>query len=396
MLLYHLWVNEWKRLLKSPTLLLFTLLLPIALFIVVGFVVYSTVQEELDEVEMIIIDEDETFETKALIKQLAGDQTLAEQIDFINGGSNLQKYLHNLKEAAAIIQIPEGFTEQLRSGNNESITVYLNDQIPFSSQLAQLFLESGQSYITSAQAGVNTVHHFYSSELEGKERKDVLQKNTIHFTFLALGRNDLFEMHEGVASGLLSWNDQAVLTGILLIYFLTYILLVSIFQPKENQAIQERLQLIGVTKAKQRLATFLFHISFSWIYIFVLVWMISKQFDTYLPISWPYVFQWFGIAMILAGLFMVTDRLINERASKWFVFILASVALLLINGFIIPPAYLPEYLQAAWLTPVRSLYVGFSSILTHNQWPWAEWIFILIGTGIILLLNSLPRKKVQR
>ncbi|MFC0015997.1 MULTISPECIES: ABC transporter permease [Allobacillus] len=393
-MLYHLWINEWKRLWKSPTLLLFTLLLPIALFTVVGFVVYSTVQEELDDVEMIIVDEDETFETKALIEQLAGDQTLAEQIDFINGGTDLQKHLRHPKEAAAIIQIPEGFTEQLRSGNNENITIYLNDQIPFSSQLAQLFLESGQSYITSAQAGVNTVHHFYSSELEGKERKDVLQKNTIHFTFLALGRNDLFDMHEGVSSGLLSWNDQAVLTGILLIYFLTYILLVSLFQPKENQAIQERLQLIAVTKAKQRLATFLFHISFSWIYLFGLVWVISKQFETYLSFSWPYVFQWFGMAVILSGMFMVTDRLIKERASKWFVFILASVALLLVNGFIIPPAYLPEYIQATWLMPVRSLYTGFATLLTHNQWPWGEWIFMLIGTGIILLLNGLPRRKV--
>lgn len=196
MLLYHLWINEWKRLWKSPALLLVTLLLPVALLIVVGFVVYSSVQEDLEEVEMVIIDEDETFETKALINQLAGDQTLAEQIHFIDGGTNLQEHIQNPKEAAAIIQIPEGFTEQLRSGENENITIYLNDQVPFSSQLAQLFLESGQSYITSAQAGVNTVHHFYSSDLEGEERSDVLQQNTIHFTFLALGRNDLFDMRE--------------------------------------------------------------------------------------------------------------------------------------------------------------------------------------------------------
>lgn len=86
MLLYHLWINEWKRLWKSPALLLVTLLLPVALLIVVGFVVYSSVQEDLEEVEMVIIDEDETFETKALINQLAGDQTLAEQIHFIDGG----------------------------------------------------------------------------------------------------------------------------------------------------------------------------------------------------------------------------------------------------------------------------------------------------------------------
>lgn len=177
------------------------------------------------------------LKTKALTIQLAGDQTLAEQIHFIDGGTNLQEHIQNPKEAAAIIQIPEGFTEQLRSGENENITIYLNDQVPFSSQLAQLFLESGQSYITSAQAGVNTVHHFYSSDLEGEERSDVLQQNTIHFTFLALGRNDLFDMREGASSGLLSWNHQAVITLVLLIvYFLTYILLASSFSTKGNHA----------------------------------------------------------------------------------------------------------------------------------------------------------------
>ncbi|MBU6080727.1 ABC transporter permease [Allobacillus halotolerans] len=396
MLLYHLWINEWKRLWKSPALLLVTLLLPVALLIVVGFVVYSSVQEDLEEVEMVIIDEDETFETKALINQLAGDQTLAEQIHFIDGGTNLQEHIQNPKEAAAIIQIPEGFTEQLRSGENENITIYLNDQVPFSSQLAQLFLESGQSYITSAQAGVNTVHHFYSSDLEGEERSDVLQQNTIHFTFLALGRNDLFDMREGASSGLLSWNHQAVLTGILIVYFLTYILLASLFQPKENHAIQERLQLISVTKSKQRLATFLFHVSFSWIYLCMLIWIVSSQFEAYLSFSWLYILQWFSLAVIFAGLFMVTSRLIKERASMWFVFILISIAFLFVNGFIIPPAYLPEFLQATWLMPLRSLYTGFVSILAHNQWPWVEWVFILVGIGIILLLNGLPREKVQR
>lgn len=64
--------------------------------------VYSSVQEDLEEVEMVIIDEDETFETKALINQLAGDQTLAEQIHFIDGGTNLQEHIQNPKEAAQL------------------------------------------------------------------------------------------------------------------------------------------------------------------------------------------------------------------------------------------------------------------------------------------------------
>ncbi len=395
-MLYHLWANEWKRVIKSPALLLMTLTIPISILLIVGMIVFSQFQEEFEEVEIIIIDEDETFETNALISQLAGDQTLAEQIQFVDGGNALAEHIENPGEAAAIIRIPEGFTEELRSGHNEQIDVYLNDAIPFSSQLAETFLESGQSYITSAQAGVNTVHHFYSNELEGEARSEALQQNTLHFTFLALGRNDLFEMHEGQTGDLLDWKHQLTLGALMFLYVATFILLASLFQPKESAAIQERLQLIQVTESKQRLARFFFHASFSLVYVSILVAVGSQVLESYLSIDWPYLFQWIFVSILICALFLMVDLLIRERAMKWFAFLLVVITVLLVNGFIIPPAYLPAMIQNAWLEPVRSLYTGFVSIISQERIPWMQWAIMIGFTAIMLFLNQVSGKKVNR
>ncbi len=144
----------------------------------------------METVEILVLDDDQTFETKSLIKQLQDDETIEGDVILSEGQKDLSFYLEHPESYAAIVQIPKGFTKQLRSGVNESIHVYLNEKLPLASNLAYLLLESGQDYISAAQTGVNTVNHFYVQNMEdAKERQQFLQQSIIHFTTFSLGRN---------------------------------------------------------------------------------------------------------------------------------------------------------------------------------------------------------------
>src|SRR5690625_1461984 len=65
MLLY-----EWKRTLKRPTLFLFVIIFPIVLLLVTGLAIYSLAKVEVNQNDILVLYEDETFETYTLIDTL--------------------------------------------------------------------------------------------------------------------------------------------------------------------------------------------------------------------------------------------------------------------------------------------------------------------------------------
>ncbi len=354
-----------------------------------GMFFYETVQEDLEQVELMVIDEDQTFETNTLIQQLENDETIGEQVIFHRGDRSLSEYLDESIDYAAVVRIPKGFTEQLQNGQNEEIEVYLNNQIPFSSQLAYLLLHSGQGYITAAQSGVNTVNHFWGSELPSDERRDLVEQMTVHFSFLTLGRNSLFLESDLSSVDILSWDKQLYVTGFVLLYILTLIFFAFLFRPKEWSLINQRLYLIDVTLWKRALGRFLHLISFSFVYL--LITAVTGALLLFDVNSLMLTIQWTLLATIICLLMVILETVIRTPALSLFLFSLTSLTVLTISGLIIPRVYLPDWMTVDAWYPIQSLYFSFYQIINEQTWPigfWGIlWLLLLFMLFILWLMS---------
>lgn len=385
--IFHLWKYEWKRMLKRPGLFLFTLLFPIAVIGLISLFLYTTASDELESVHLLVLDEDQTFETNALIKQLQDDQTIDGEVFFNQGKEDLSYYLEQPDEYAAIVQIPEGFTEQLSNGVNESINVYLNENLPIASNLAYLLLESGQDYISAAQTGVNTVNHFHIKSMEDTdERQQFLQQSIVHFTTYSLGRNSFFEevSSEGM---MLSWSMQAFIILTTLLILFTYWLLVILNQPKHQPIIQKRLNLISVTRFDQLIAQWLYQLTYLMLYIIVMVLSLSYFVFPTVEIDLNLITHWLTIGVGLTLLYTLIRLLIPTFILSVIIFTVGSLILMMISGLLLPPIYLPEHLSI-----LSFIYEGFEKIWLQDNIPMVYWIGVGIATLIGLLVLFIVRK----
>ncbi|WP_411954988.1 ABC transporter permease [Alkalibacillus sp. S2W] len=385
-MIWHYLIWEWKRVLKSPILCLTVLLFPLLILSVVGLIIYHTAQSEIDDVELVVIDEDDTFETNALIEQLASDDSLNDYITFQKETGAVESYLNN-ENVAAVLHVPEGFTEQLRQGHNQPINVHLNQGQPFSSRLAQLLLESGEDYITAAQSGVNTVLHF--SDVH--DRQVLIQDMTLHFTWLTLGRNQLFDEQYLSDHSVLSWQEQgyiAMKASVLLMMFLFFVL---VFRPRHFQIVQNRFRLLGFTSFKQGISQALFYSSFMFLYIVVLVGITTLRMD-FNPI---YVsIQWLLIMMIMVFIYLIVEKIWRTATVVLMLSASFNIILLVMSGVLLPAAYLPSYLRVEGLQIVQH---SFYTLFNSHDVPFKEWSLLLgLVVGLVIVLWLLTYKRGER
>ncbi|MGM8214769.1 ABC transporter permease [Bacillaceae bacterium W0354] len=386
-MILHLFLYEWKRTLKHPTLLLFVFLFPILFVSLTGFIVYSVVKEEVNSVDIVVLDEDQTFETSTLINQLKSDDTLKGQVNFITGEGKLTTYLQQPEQYAAVVQVPKGFTEDLRSGINREINVYLNENIPVGSNLAYLLLESGQNYISAAQSGVNTVNHFYIKTIEDRsERNRWIQQMTIHFTLLTLSRNDFFVLDESLENEMLNWTTQLYLTIVTVLFFLSYLLWIMMFQQKNDRLITERLTLISLKPVHRLLSLMLYHFSFSLIYLVLFGVIASTLLNV--SINFLVFVQWVIFALMFHSIYLFCYSLFKKKAITVSLFFILTCLFLMFSGLIIPPAYIGQS-----MIDLTIIHDGFKHIFLFNEPPIFIWLIISIFIIITVFFSSLLNKK---
>ncbi|NIK13081.1 ABC transporter permease [Alkalibacillus almallahensis] len=382
----HYLIWEWKRVLKSPILCLTVLLFPLLILSVVGLIIFHTAQSEIDDVELVVIDDDNTFETNALIEQLSSDESLNDYITFQNETGSVESY-QNKENVAAVLHVPEGFTEQLRQGHNQPINVYLNQGQPFSSRLAQLLLESGEDYITAAQSGVNTVVHFSDSD----DRQALIQDMTLHFTWLTLGRNQLFDEQQLTDHSVLSWQEQGYIAMNASVLLMTFLFFVLVFRPRHFQIVQNRFRLLGFTSFKQGISQALFYSSFMLLYIVVLVSITTFRMD-FNPI---YVsIQWLLIMMIMVFIYLIVEKIWRTSTVVLMLSAFFNLVLLVISGVLLPVAYLPNYLRVEGLQVVQN---SFYTLFNSHDVPFKEWSLLLgLVVGLVIVLWLLTYRRGER
>ncbi|WP_027963821.1 ABC transporter permease [Halalkalibacillus halophilus] len=389
-MIFHLIHYEWKRIIQKPLLFIFTLLFPLALIGMIGFVIYLSLGDEITNINITVNDEDQTFETEMLISQLESDETLQNHLTFKRDHHQSVESLKAEEEQnAAIVHIPENFTEQLRSGNNESIIVHLNQQLPFQSQLTYVLLASGETYITAAQSGVNTVNHYLSDLLASdQDRSNWIQQLTVHYTFLALSRNDLFQSTSNHETNNLSWNQQLYLAIVMILLLSSISLYAFLFKTNELKEQKNRLHTIGVTDRVQ-LVSKLVHVSLvACLFLFFYAFIIPFAFPFNVPIQVGLVISWMFVALWIAGLLVLCEYFVKVSAMSTLLFGSIGFITCLLMGMIIPPMYLPETLRSEWV-PFDLFYAQFVSVIVGESIAWDRLGGMVLMVVVMVLIPFL-------
>ncbi|MFC7371437.1 ABC transporter permease [Fictibacillus iocasae] len=386
-LIFLLASNTIRSWLRNPVPLLITLLFPVVLLVIL----YTGLQPLLKEKQWIepfpvaIVDHEQTFETKLLLKQYQKSEELKKLMTFsvLSEDKAMQKLKNN--EIAGIAIIPEGFTESLWTGKNMPVGVITNDRRGFQAKLFREFMATNAKLISAAQAGANAAYDYSKqlpiteSELK-KQRKQIATKLTLH----ALDRNQFFTNEEvSVYSGT---NQQSyyALSGMLLLLLITGIFTIKMTKPNEQQALQDRLALYGVSSTEMTWSRF-------WSGMFLLLlqagvlggmfYAVTKHFNMIAAL----VLLVYLIA--IGAMFSLITELFTKETAALLAGMTVTATATILGGVLFPASLLPEKWQNISEYSIMSLAQNgmLDALYGSGNIP-LQTLTKLAGTAAILLL----------
>ncbi|WP_338779015.1 ABC transporter permease [Metabacillus sp. FJAT-52054] len=181
-----------------------------------------TNKERLEPFKAAIVDQDETFQTGYVIKQLTDNKELTRVVKpVVTTEENARKLLEENKIAGMAI-LPENFSKTIMNGENVPLTVIGNENKPLQAYLFRQVMESAADYTSAAQSGINTIYDFMLREdLSSEVRKTEYKKDVLSFSLHALGRNEIFdETEEGslFLKNILSYYGISIFTLLFMVW----------------------------------------------------------------------------------------------------------------------------------------------------------------------------------
>ncbi|MGM7702991.1 ABC transporter permease [Pseudalkalibacillus sp. Hm43] len=251
--------TQLKQILKQPVSWVVLFVMPIAL---VGFLLYGLehiikTESLLPPFDVAIVDDDNTKETKILIQQFQDDDELSELITFRNMDEEKAQSLLEANKIAAILKVPEGFTDGIRYGENKPVTVIGNEQRPFQASLFLEMMKSAADLVSAAQSGVNTIYDYmveigYSEDYINR----VANETITDFTLFAFGRQNMFEKEKVESLQGVEPLEYYSISGFLFLLLFTGLLTMSLIT-SSNRQVDERLRTFGVSAGSHVVSTFL-------------------------------------------------------------------------------------------------------------------------------------------
>ncbi|MFP3885769.1 ABC transporter permease [Priestia filamentosa] len=342
---------SFKILLKNWRMTILLLLIPLALVATLG-VTFSALfhkGEQVKSFSVSIVDEDNTFETQFILQQFTENEELHKLITPIETDINEANRLLKRNTIAAIIIVPEGFSEGLKNGENIPVEVIGNSRRPLQSELVAYLMKSAADFVSASQSGINTVYKFSEdagfseSELEKEFRSSLLS-----FSFHVLERNEAFS-HD-VVKGLFSQNViqyYAVSFYVLLIMFWSYGGL-FLLRTKQTKALNHRfvsrhISLFSISIGKGFALLLLISLCSLLIGVPIFESLGLKAVEN----SWI-----FGGLTVISAFFFISLFILIEALTKRIQFyqlcgLFFMIVSALLGGHLIPPVYFPEGLL--WL-----------------------------------------------
>nr|WP_285876787.1 ABC transporter permease [Fictibacillus phosphorivorans] len=366
-------------------------------------VTYLGLKPLLDEKQWVepfavaIVDEDNTFETKMLMKQYEESEELKAVLSFQKtDGKTASEMLADNKIAGMVI-VPDGFTQGIRRGNNIPVTVIGNPERPFQAELLKQVMVSNANLISAAQSGANAAFH-YLRKMGLSSDEFATYRNAIitDFTLQALNRNKIYETETLSAFGGITPVEFYSLSGVMTLLLIGGLFSMSLTSRGEQTALRERLSLQGVRSSVfffgNILSVFMLLVVQSALLI-ILFYSVTK--------TWSLLATAILLAYCLAvsSLFAVLQELFQRNATKWGAGFLLVIGLTATSGSVLPLSYLPELWQnVSFLNVLHHTHAGLVKTLFSGTGEWGlvgtlmgfSVVFWVTGILIILIKKRLP------
>lgn len=383
--------NEVKATVRKPALLFFAFLIP---FFILGFIGGSLtfyLQKEAASIRAAVVDEDRTLETRTLVNLLQEEQTLARTLSFVPMSLEEAERALTMGKIAALIQIPKGFTDDLRVGANTPITVITLKEKPLASAMIRMLMESGAKYISAAQSAVNTVYDLHLQyENDPEKRKQQLQQIIVTFTLLALSRNDLFQEERLPLVSEWGWAGHGLIAWYLTGLSFSALLLNAWFETRTKDALRLRLLSFGLTEL---------HFWFADLLKFFLFFLLASELFWLLTASgWEKVSALRGaahlvlgaVSLFLAALLLVFQTLEMKKTNRMLGLLSLTIGGLMLGGVWVPGVYFPvRFQEIMTYSPFHTLYLLLSHHVLSQQLPAVKdaavmilWILCFLGWGV--------------
>lgn len=354
-----------KVLLKSAASLALTAGLLLAGAAVLSHVVFGSQMFQAIDVGVAVPDGEK--ETKAVMRFLSAMESVEAVCNFryFPQDEAMEKLYEG--EVQAVIVLPESLYEDMYTGQQGRVSVYLPEDPPFRVQVFRELLSDGVSLLMAAEAGVLASSDMAEAEAlvssgmaeageltpsdmaeTGFSRMGPYEAaNYMSYTYIgcALDRNKMFDQYVYSPLGqmeLYPYYFAAAVSVLLLMSGLNY----SFLYQGNSRAVEQKLRIMGLGAVKVSAIKILVMANASWLlasaaYLFG-CWG-SEFFELHFLWFHGTVLLWLIPVSIGAAVYFHVVFSVFGKGMQGAVFLLsANVLMVLCSGVVIPSAYLPE------------------------------------------------------
>lgn len=396
LLIAHLTVKCW---LKQPFPLFAMMLFPILLLGItyLGFKPLLQDKQWVEPFSVAIVDEDNTFETKLLMKQYKESKELQNVLSFKKTDAGEASELLAANKIAGIVIVPDGFTKGIRHGKNIPVSVIGNPERPFQAELLQQVMVSNANLISSAQSGANAAFYYLRKMgLPSDEFRTYRDAIITDFTLQALNRNKIYETETLSALGGITSLEFYSVSGVLILLMIGGLFGMSLTARSEQAALRERLSLQGVRSGVFFMSNVLSVFVLLVIQAIILVSLFYSVTKTW-SISATVILL--AYCLSVSSLFAVCQELFRQNGAKWGAGIILVTGITATSGSVLPLSYLPEIWRSmSFLNVLHHSHSGLVDTLFADSVSWTpvglllsfSVVFWILGFIIITIKKRLP------
>lgn len=376
-----------KVLLKSFGSTLIMLLMVTAATWMVSRLVFQSAIFEPIRVGMVIDEKDENV--KLITKVVSTMESVASICEFVYVGEEEAKELLAADELQAAIILPENFYEDVDSGYNTPVTVYVSENASLNQKVFQELLTDGVSLLRTSEAGVYSMlstGREYSAELSQRKIGDVISEIYIEEAFY---RGRIFNSNVYSALGEMELHQYYFISAIT-IFLLMSGLNYSFLYRKKTRAVEDKLRISGVGSLQISIIKVIIMGNLLWLMsavFYTAACMVSDKMNLVF-------FQFEGRTLLylipqclsIASYFHMLYVISGKNGQGAVVVFAVNIFMILCSGAVVPVAYLPRVVEKIGRFQPLTFWNQYGAQAVFGQMTGelvlVQAVMILIGTGI--------------
>lgn len=350
----------------------------------------------IDPVTVVVVDEEDSFESRMLLNYLEDYEDYREILRFVRSDAREADAMLNSGEATAVIRIPPAFIAGVLDGGNRPFVITLTEKTPLKAALVKVFADVYADMLKTGQTGVYTALSAAREQGDDAQYQEMYRTANLRYITAMLNRFSMKterEVSPTGGSGAAEYYGAAALVFLML---LGSVLFLDVWSGAASGRVLKGLAARGNPPWRTGLCLVLTAAMPFAVACFLLVGGIgaaSIALDGGFVLSLPLLAALL-VLVLCAGAFMLAlSRVFGEGSSGSVFAFLFSLAALFLSGGILPEAYLAPALAALGkLTP----HYWLSALLRESLQGSLAWEPLVASLAFVVLLAAVAMISVAR